>query len=107
MRDLSRGLKQRVALARALLHDPEVLLLDEPYTGLDPHASARLREQLALLKDGRRSVVLVTHNLIQGLELADRVAIQVQGRFSSVTEATSLDLAGFEALYHASVENPA
>jgi len=107
VRELSRGLKQRVALARALLHDPEVVLLDEPYTGLDPHASAVLREQLASLKDGRRTVVLVTHNLKQGLELADRVAIQVQGRFSSVTDSASLDLAGLEALYHAAVENPA
>jgi len=107
VRDLSRGLKQRVALARALLHDPEVLLLDEPYTGLDPHACAVLREQLASLKDGRRTVVLVTHNLKQGLELADRVAIQVRGRFSSVTDSATLDLAGFEALYHAAVEAPA
>ena len=107
VRELSRGLKQRVALARALLHDPEVVLLDEPYTGLDPHASAVLREQLTLLKDGRRTVVLVTHNLKQGLELSDRVAIQVQGRFSSVTDSASLDLAGLEALYHAAVENPA
>ncbi len=105
--ELSRGLKQRVALARALLHDPEVVLLDEPYTGLDPHASAALREQLASLKDGQRTVVLVTHNLKQGLELADRVAIQVQGRFSSVTDAANLDLAGFERLYHAAVEDPA
>ncbi len=107
VRELSRGLKQRVALARALLHDPEVLLLDEPYTGLDPHASAVLREQLASLKDGRRTVVLVTHNLIQGFELADRVAIQVQGRFASVTDTASLDLAGLEALYHATVEGAA
>ncbi len=107
VRDLSRGLKQRVALARALLHDPEVLLLDEPYTGLDPHASGVLREQLASLKDGRHTVVLVTHNLIQGLELADRVAIQVQGRFSSVTDSGSLDLSGFEALYQAAVADPA
>ncbi|MCH7857938.1 MAG: heme ABC exporter ATP-binding protein CcmA [Gemmatimonadetes bacterium] len=107
VRELSRGLKQRVALARALLHDPEVVLLDEPYTGLDPHASAVLREQLSSLKDGRRTVVLVTHNLKQGLELADRVAIQVQGRFSSVTDAASLDLAGLEVLYHDAVENPA
>ncbi len=107
VRELSRGLKQRVALARALLHDPEVLLLDEPYTGLDPHASTALREQLASLKDGRRTVVLVTHNLIQGFELADRVAIQVQGRFASVTDTASLDLAGLEALYHATVEGAA
>jgi heme exporter protein A len=84
-----------------------VVLLDEPYTGLDPHASGVLREQLASLKDGRRTVVLVTHNLIQGLELADRVAIQVQGCFSSVTDAGSLDLAGFEALYHNAVADRA
>lgn len=106
VRDLSRGLKQRVALVRALLHDPEVVLLDEPYTGLDPHASAVLREQLAALKDGRRTVVLVTHNLIQGLELADRVAIQVRGRFTSVTDAANLDPAGFEVMYRATVEGP-
>jgi heme exporter protein A len=103
VRDLSRGLKQRAALARALLHDPEVLLLDEPYTGLDPHASTVLREQLASLKDGRHTVVLVTHNLMQGLELADQVAIQVRGRLSALKDAGSVDLAGFEALYHAAV----
>lgn len=103
VRNLSRGLTQRVALARALLHDPEVLLLDEPYTGLDPHASDVLREQLELLKDGRRTVVLVTHNIIQGLELADLVAIQVQGKISSITDSASLDLPGFEALYHETV----
>ncbi len=107
VRELSRGLKQRVALARALLHDPEVVLLDEPYTGLDPYASAVLHEQLAALKGGLRTVVLVTHNLKQGLELADRVAIQVRGRFSSVMDSGSLDLTGLEALYQAAVENPA
>ena len=63
--ELSHGLKQRVALARALLHDPEVVLLDEPYTGLDPHASAVLREQLASLQHVRRTFVLVTHNLTE------------------------------------------
>ena len=107
VRELSRGFRQRVALARALLHDPQVLLLDEPYTGLDAHASAVLREQLASLKDGRRTVVLVTHNLKQGLELSDRVAIQVQGRFSSVMDAANLDLDGLEASYYAAVENSA
>ena len=103
---LSGGEVQRVALARALLHDPEVVLLDEPYTGLDPYASAVLHEQLAALKGGLRTVVLVTHNLKQGLELADRVAIQVRGRFSSVMDSGSLDLTGLEALYQAAVENP-
>jgi heme exporter protein A len=102
--DLSRGFQQRVALARALLHDPEVVLLDEPYTGLDAHAAGLLREQLGSLKDGQRTVVLVTHNLRQGLELADRVAIQVRGRFVTVEERGKIDATGFDTLYRATVE---
>lgn len=78
---LSRGMRQRLALARTLLHDPEVVLLDEPYTGLDAHAADVLRDVLTALRDGRRTVVLVTHALHQGLALADRVAVQVEGRF--------------------------
>ena len=104
VRDLSRGFKQRVALVRALLHDPEVVLLDEPYTGLDAHAAAVLRDQLASLKDGRRTVVLVTHNLGQGLEIADRVAIQFRGRFVAVEDRGSWDADGFEGFYRATVE---
>lgn len=103
-RELSRGLKQRLALARALLHDPEVVLLDEPYTGLDAHASAILRDQLASLKDGSRTVVLVTHNLGQGLEIADRVAIQFRGRFVAIEERGTWDAAGFEGFYRATLE---
>ena len=101
---LSRGFQQRVALARALLHDPDVVLLDEPYTGLDAHAASLLREQLRALKDGQRTVVLVTHNLRQGLELADVVAIQVRGRFVTVEERVRIDADGFETFYRATVE---
>lgn len=81
VRGFSRGMRQRLALARTLLHDPSLVLLDEPFTGLDVHASTLLREVLVRLKDGRRTVILVTHNLSEGLALADRVAIQTQGRF--------------------------
>jgi heme exporter protein A len=77
----SRGMRQRLALARALLHDPGFVFLDEPFTGLDVHASALLKDVLTKLKDGRRTVILVTHNLSEGLALADRVAIQADGRF--------------------------
>ncbi len=104
VRDLSRGLKQRVALARALLHDPEVVLLDEPYAGLDAHAAAVLRDQLASLKNGSRTVVLVTHNLGQGLEIADRIAIQFRGRFVAVEDRGGWDTEGFETFYRATVE---
>ena len=80
VRAYSRGMRQRLALARTLLHDPDVVLLDEPYTGLDAHAATVLRQVLSTLKDGRRAVVLVTHNLSEGLEFADEVVIQVRGR---------------------------
>ncbi|HEX2207463.1 MAG TPA: heme ABC exporter ATP-binding protein CcmA [Longimicrobium sp.] len=99
VRTFSRGMQQRLALARTLLHDPEVVFLDEPYTGLDPHASAMLRAVLDRLKDGRRTVVLVTHNLSQGLEQADRVAVQVGGRWVSDERRADIDAARWEQVY--------
>jgi len=103
-RTLSRGLRQRLALARCLLHDPEFVLLDEPYTGLDAHAASVLRQVLASLKDGHRTVILVTHNLSQGLELADRVAILVQGRFVFLEDRSKVDAETFESSYRMKVE---
>jgi len=103
-RTLSRGMRQRLALARCLLHDPEFVLLDEPYTGLDAHAAAVLRQVLASLKNGRRTVVLVTHNLSQGLELADRVAIMARGRIVSMEDRSSVEQVSFERVYRARVE---
>lgn len=79
---MSRGMQQRLAIARALLHDPDIVLLDEPFTGLDQRAAAALRERLAALRTARRGVVLVTHNIDEGWELATHVAIQVAGRFA-------------------------
>jgi heme exporter protein A len=99
VRGFSRGMQQRLALARTLLHDPEIVLLDEPYTGLDPHAARMLRGVLERLKDGRRTLVLVTHNLSQGLEMADRVAVQVGGRWVSDEPRAAIDAAVFEQLY--------
>lgn len=104
VRTLSHGMRQRAALARTLLHDPELVLLDEPYTGLDPYAAGVLRHVLSSLRDGRRTVVMVTHNLAQGLELSSRVAIQVRGRFAWEGRRTDLDGDGFERFYHRVVE---
>jgi heme exporter protein A len=103
-RTLSRGMRQRLALARALLHDPDFVLLDEPYTGLDAHAAAVLRQLLTSLKDGHRTVILVTHNISQGLELADRVAIQVRGRFVFLKDRSEVDAGTFERSYREKVE---
>lgn len=99
----SRGMQQRLALARTLLHEPDLVLLDEPYTGLDPHAARMLRGVLEQLRDGRRTVVLVTHNLSQGLELADRVVVQVAGRWVSDEPRASVDPIRFEQVYTARV----
>lgn len=104
VREFSRGMAQRLALARTLLHDPDVVLLDEPWTGLDAHAAAVLRETLEALRDGHRTVVLVTHNLTEGLELADRVAIQVGGRWAVDLPASEVDPQAFPAFYRQVVE---
>lgn len=105
VRTFSRGMRQRLALARTLLHDPDVVLLDEPYTGLDAQAAAVLRGVLEALRDGRRSVVLVTHNLTEGLELADRVAIQVRGRWVVDLPASDFEVGSIHDRYRAAVES--
>lgn len=101
--ELSRGLRQRLAIARALLHDPQLLLLDEPYAGLDVRAAARLRDTLGGLRDGRRTVILVTHNLHEGRRLADRLNVLSGGRMSELVDSPD-DPHAFEALYHRTVE---
>ena len=79
-RSLSAGLKQRLALARSLIHDPELLLLDEPTSNLDPLAARGVRDLvLELSRERGRTVLLSTHNLIEAQTLCDRVAIIKQG----------------------------
>lgn len=107
VREYSRGMRQRLALARTLLHDPALVFLDEPFTGLDIHASALLRDVLARLKDGRRTVILVTHNLSEGLALSDRVAIQNEGRFVFLGDPSEIPAGDEERFYRAAVEQPA
>ena len=113
VRTFSRGMQQRLSLARALLHDPAILLLDEPYTGLDQHAAAVLREVLVTLspplsppklggmKGGAKSrtVLMTTHNLERGLELCDRAAILVNGRIVYQAAKDNLDVASFRETY--------
>ncbi len=97
---MSRGMTQRLTIARALLHDPDVVLLDEPFTGLDQRAAAALADQLERLHATGRVVVLVTHNLDEGLDLATHVAVQVAGRFVEHGPKRG-DAAAYRELYRA------
>ena len=84
--DYSSGMKQRVAIARALLHDPPVLLMDEPTRSLDPAASLQLRRFIAEELQARhgKTILLATHNLREAEDLCDRVAILVRGRIRQI-----------------------
>jgi heme exporter protein A len=76
----SRGMQQRLSIARVLLTEPRLLILDEPYSGLDPEGSRTLTGLLKGLKNERRAILLVTHELEDCLPIADRVAILCRGR---------------------------
>ena len=100
VRTFSRGMQQRLSIARAMLHQPDILLLDEPFTGLDQHASSMLKHWLSELKSEKRTILLVTHDLTHGLELADQVAIFVRGKVAYFESADHVDETGFQAHYH-------
>jgi heme exporter protein A len=101
----SRGMQQRLSVARALLHDPELLLLDEPYTGLDQHASRVLAEVLEGLRDGNRTVIMTTHNLQEGLAGCDRAAILVEGQIVFDRGVSEIDASGFQQTYFSCVHD--
>ena len=82
-RKLSRGLLQRAALVRSTLHQPEILLLDEPFTGLDAASAERLRSDLFRRRSSRHGLVIVTHHLAEIWPVATRVAVLVDGRWAT------------------------
>jgi ABC-2 type transport system ATP-binding protein len=86
----SRGMKQRLHVARGLLHDPEVLFLDEPTIGLDPVGARELRSTIASLTAGGKTVLLTTHYMFEADALCDRIAVISKGRI--VAEGTPADL---------------
>jgi heme exporter protein A len=99
VRVLSRGLSQRVSVARALVHEPRVVLADEPYTGLDAAGAAALTRVLRELMGQGAALVVVTHQLDEGLTLATQAAIVLGGRFVRHETAGVADPAAFGALY--------
>ena len=101
VRRLSRGLQQRVSIARAMVHGPRVVLLDEPFTGLDEAGARALTEALTTLKAEGAALVLVTHNLTEGLALATRVAVMREGRLVLDRARGAVEDLAFAAEYRA------
>jgi heme exporter protein A len=103
VRSLSRGMQQRVSISRAIVHDPRVVLLDEPYTGLDEGGAAALSDALQSLKANGAALVLVTHNLGEGLALATHTAIMRDGRFVAHEPRGDVELEAYRDAYREAV----
>jgi len=87
----SRGMKQRLGLARAILHEPDLVVLDEPYTGLDIRASATLERLIREKSAGGTAFLAITHDLVQGLEMATRAGILSGGKMVLENDTTGWD----------------
>lgn len=80
--EYSKGMRQKLALARALLHEPPVLLLDEPTSAMDPESSRLVRDHIASLRSSQRAIIICTHNLTEAESLADKIAIIYRGKIA-------------------------
>ena len=101
---LSKGMKQRVSLARSLLHDPPVLVMDEPAAGLDPRARVELRELLRILSDQEKAILISSHILTELSEICDRAVIIEQGRI--ITAGTLQEIAKLDVEQHTVLIRP-
>ncbi len=88
--EYSKGMRQKLALVRAMLHDPQVLFLDEPTSAMDPHSAKLVRDAILELRRDQHTVILCTHNLNEAEMLADRIAIIRRGRIVALGTAAEL-----------------
>ncbi len=88
--EYSKGMRQKLALARALLHNPPVLLLDEPTSAMDPESARLVRDAIRTLRSEERTIVICTHNLAEAEELADQIAIIRQGKIIALGSPQAL-----------------
>ncbi len=105
VRTYSQGMQQRLSIARALVHKPELIFMDEPYTGLDHQAIGLLQKTLADIHSEGRTIIMVTHNLPRGLELSERVAIISSGRITWSALSKEINREEFESLYLSAVSS--
>jgi len=102
VRTFSRGMTQRLSIARALLHHPEVIFLDEPYSGLDPHAMDILDSLIASVRS-EHTFVMISHDLQKGLELCSHALILAKGKVVLFDERDALDPDEFKTTYRDTV----
>ncbi|MEM9773765.1 MAG: ABC transporter ATP-binding protein [Chloroflexota bacterium] len=90
VRTYSRGMMQRLAIARATLHNPDVLLMDEPYTGLDQPAVALLNDLLAQQNEAGRTILMITHDFVHGLSQCKKVVVLNKGKIAAEINRSSV-----------------
>jgi heme exporter protein A len=95
----SRGMQQRLSVARAIIHDPQILFLDEPYTGLDQHGAEDLKKLLKKFRSQGKTILMTSHNIDRGLELCNQSAILKSGRLVYKEEMTSNLKGNFKQIY--------
>ena len=103
VRLLSRGMQQRVSVARAMVHSPQVVLADEPYNGLDDSGARALTVLLNELRSSGTTIIIVTHNLAEGLALASHVAVMQRGQFVRYDPSSSIDPKSYATTYREAV----
>jgi heme exporter protein A len=99
VRSLSRGMQQRVSIARAMVHSPQLVLADEPYSGLDDSGARALTALLQELRSAGTAIIIVTHNLAEGLSLATRAAVMQSGRFVRYDRRSEIDVISYSNTY--------
>ena len=99
VRTFSRGMLQRLTIARAIIHNPAIILLDEPYTGLDQHAARMLTNLLKKLHTEDKTIVMTTHDITNGLEISDRIVIQILGKIVFEDRSANQTVESFERVY--------
>ena len=103
IRSLSRGMQQRVSIARAMVHAPQLILADEPYSGLDESGARALTALFQDLRSAGTAIIIVTHNLLEGLSLASYAAVMRRGRFVRYDSRGGVDVGSYADTYREAV----
>jgi|APSaa5957512622_1039677.scaffolds.fasta_scaffold00067_34 heme exporter protein A len=104
VRTFSRGMQQRLAIGRAVVHNPEILLLDEPYTGLDQDASGILDDVLRTIASEGRTVIMTSHDLVRTEDMASRFDVLSKGKVIASTNKKNISKNGLLAFYRDAIE---